>query len=104
MKIKKGDTVLVIKGKYRGKTGKIIKAIPKEGKVVVEGVNIVKKHRKPKKSGEKGEIWQVPAPFPAANVKLICQRCKKPTRIGYRVEAETENRKTRICKECGKET
>lgn len=109
MKIRKGDIVLVIKGKYQGKTGKVLKAIPKERRVVVEGVNIVKKHRRPRKEGEKGEIWETPAPIAVANVKLICKKCKKATRVGYRIEMKkrgekTKRTKTRICKKCGKPT
>ncbi len=97
MKIKKGDTVLIISGKDRGKTGKVIKCLPKEHKIVVEGVNLVKKHIKPRRSGEKGQIIQMPAPFDVSNAKLICPRCSKPTRVGYKVEGE---KKYRICKKC----
>lgn len=101
MKIKKGDTVLVISGKYRGKTGKALKAFPKEEKILVEGINIVKKHQKPKRSGEKGEIIQMPSPIHVSNVKLICKNCKKATRVGYKIE---QGQKIRICKKCGKNT
>lgn len=101
MKIKKGDTVLVISGKYRGKTGKVLKAFPKEEKILVEGINIVKKHQKPKRSGEKGEIIQMPSPIHVSNVKLICKNCKKATRVGYKIE---QGQKIRICKKCGKNT
>lgn len=101
MKIKKGDTVLVISGKYRGKTGKVLKAFPKEGKVLVEGVNIVKKHVKPKRVGEKGQIVQIPKPIDVSNVKLICPSCKKATRVGYKIfEKEGEKEKVRVCKKC----
>ena len=100
MKIKKGDKVLVIQGKFKGMTGKVIKALPREGKIVVEGVNIKKKHLKPKREGEKGKIVEIPAPFDVSNVKLICPRCKKPTRVGYKIE---KNIKYRICKKCKRE-
>ena len=109
MKIKKGDTVLITKGKYRGKTGKVLKAIPKENRVVVSGVNIVKKAVRPKREGEKGKILEIPAPIAVSNVKLICKKCKKATRIGYKIKSKVENQKlkrikVRICKKCGKET
>jgi len=98
MKIKKGDTVLVISGKWKGKTGKVLKAFPREFKVLVEGVNIVKKHQKPKRSGEKGEILEIPKPIPVSKVKLICPSCKKATRVGYKIE---KDEKFRVCKKCG---
>jgi len=100
MKIKKGDQVLVISGKYRGKKGKVIRALPKKEKVVVEGVNIVKKHVRPRRAGEKGQIVQMPAPLHVSNVKLICPHCKKATRVGYKIEAK---KKYRICKKCKRE-
>lgn len=99
MKIKKGDLVLVISGKWKGKTGKVLRAFPKEKKVLVEGVNLVKKHLRRKREGEKGEIVEIPKPIFVSKVKLICPECKKPTRIGYLVE---EGKKWRICKKCKK--
>jgi large subunit ribosomal protein L24 len=98
MKIKKGDTVLVISGKWRGKTGKVLRAFPREFKVLVEGVNIVKKHQKPKRAGEKGQIVEIPKPIPVSKVKLICPSCKKATRVGYKIEGD---KKFRVCKKCG---
>lgn len=100
MKIRKNDTVLIIKGKDRGKQGKILDVFPKEERVVVEGANIRKKHVKPKRSGEKGQVVQTPAPIPVANVKLICSKCGQPTRVGSKI---IENKKYRICKKCGVE-
>jgi large subunit ribosomal protein L24 len=100
MKIKKGDTVLVICGKYRGKTGKVLKVLPKEGKILVEGVNIVKKHQRPKREGEKGQIVELPAPIDISNVKLICPNCKKATRVEYKI---SKGKKSRVCKKCGQE-
>jgi len=100
MKIKKNDQVLIIAGKYRGKKGKVVNALPKENKISVEGVNIVKRHVKPKKSGEKGQVVEKPSPFNISNVKLICPQCKKATRVGYKI---VDKRKTRICKKCNKE-
>ncbi len=96
-KIKKGDLVLMIKGKDRLKTGKVIKVFPKEQKVIVEGLNLVKKHLKPKRAGEKGQIVAIPRKVSWSNVKLICPNCKKPTRVGFLIEGEE---KYRYCKKC----
>jgi len=101
MKIKKGDTVLVISGKWKGKTGKVLKSLPKKMKVVVEGVNIVKKHQRPRREGEKGQIVEIPKPISISKVKLICPSCKKATRVGYLIKENKE--KVRICKKCKKE-
>jgi len=100
MKIKKGDTVLIILGKDRGRKGKVLKAFPKELKILVEGINLKKKHVRPKREGEKGQIVQIPAPIQISNVKVICPKCGKAIRVGYKI---VENKKYRICKKCGKE-
>ena len=100
MKIKKDDQVLIISGKDRGKRGKVLDVFPYEEKVMVEAVNIRKKHVRPKKSGEKGQIVQVPGAIAISNVKLICPKCGQPARIGHKI---VENNKYRICKKCGKE-
>lgn len=100
MKIKKSDTVLIISGKYRGKTGKVLRAFPKEEKILVEGVNIMKKHQKPRKTGEKGQVIEMLSPIDVSNVKLFCPKCGKAARVGYKI---TEGRKYRICKKCGQE-
>ncbi|OGZ61582.1 MAG: 50S ribosomal protein L24 [Candidatus Spechtbacteria bacterium RIFCSPLOWO2_02_FULL_38_8] len=97
MKIKKGDKVLVISGKNRGKTGKVTGVFPNDLKLIVEGVNMQKKHMRPKKQGEKGQIVEVPSPIDISNVKLICSKCNKASRIGYKVESKD---KFRICKKC----
>ena len=97
MKLKKGDNVLVTAGKDKGKTGKILRALPKVAKVLVEGVNLKKKHVRPKKEGEKGQVVAVAAPLNVSNVKLICPKCGKAARVGYRIE---NNEKARICKKC----
>jgi large subunit ribosomal protein L24 len=99
MKIKKGDQILIIKGKDRGRVGKVIKALPKENRVVIEGLNLVKKHIKPRREGEKGKIIEIPRPISVSNVKLICPHCSKPTRIGYKFEGQE---KYRYCKKCQK--
>jgi large subunit ribosomal protein L24 len=97
LKIKKGDTVLVIKGKDKGKKGKVLRTFPREMKILVENVNLVKKHQKPKREGEKGQIVQIAVPFPISKAKLICPKCSKPTRVGFKVEG---NKKFRFCKKC----
>ncbi len=99
MKVKKNDTVLIISGKYRGRKGKILKSFPKMDKLLIEGINLRKKHQKPKKTGDKGQIIEIPAPIHISNVKIICPKCKKATRIGYRIEG---GEKYRICKKCDK--
>lgn len=101
MKIKKGDSVLIISGKDKGKTGKVLRVFPQKDRIVVEGVNFKKRHRRPRKGGEKGQIAILPAPVHVSNAKLICSSCGKATRIGYRVEG---GRKYRICKKCHRET
>jgi large subunit ribosomal protein L24 len=100
MKIKKGDTVLIISGKDRGRKGKVLKTFPKEGRLIVEGINLRKKHVRPKRAEEKGQIVELPAPLHISNVKLICSKCGKATRIGYKI---VEKKKFRICKKCGQE-
>ncbi|BCX15545.1 MAG: 50S ribosomal protein L24 [Candidatus Parcubacteria bacterium] len=99
MKIKKNDLVLVIKGKDRKRTGKVIKALPKENKVVIEGLNLVKKHIRPRRQGEKGKIVEVPRPIYVSNVKLICPKCGDATKVGYNI---VDNKKKRFCKKCKK--
>jgi large subunit ribosomal protein L24 len=100
MKLKKGDTVLIISGKDKGKKGKIVKSFPKNSKIVVEGVNIRKKHMKLKRSGEKGQIVESFGPIDISNAKFLCPKCSKPTRIGYQLIAGEKNKKIRICKKC----
>jgi large subunit ribosomal protein L24 len=98
MKIKKGDNVLVIAGKDRGRKGKVIRALPKEAKIVVEGMSIRKKHVRARKAGEKGQIIDIPAPFSISSVKIVCSKCGKAVRIGYKIEGKI---KSRVCKKCG---
>jgi large subunit ribosomal protein L24 len=102
MKIIKGDNVLVISGKDRTKTGKVLKSMPGQGAVVVEGVNIAKKSQKAKKQGQKGQIISLPRPINASNVKLICPKCNKAARVGYKVIAggPKEKKVVRVCKKC----
>ena len=97
MKIKKGDKVIVISGKDKGKTGKIARAIPTESKVVIEGINILKKHRKARRSGEKGQIVEVSMPMHVSNVAIVVDG--KPTRIGSKVIG---GKKVRVDSKTGK--
>ena len=93
--VKTGDQVVVINGKYRGKRGKVIEVSPKEGKVIVEGVNIVKKHVKPRQMGEPGGIIEAESALYADKVQLICPKCGRPTRVGHKI---VDGKKVRTCK------
>lgn len=97
MKIKKNDQVIIISGKDRGRKGKVLKVLPETSKVIVEEINIMKKHIRPKKQGEKGQIVKVPGLIDISNVKLLCPKCAKPTRIGYKI---SKKEKYRVCKKC----
>lgn len=98
MKIKSKDKVKITAGKDKGKEGKVTKVIPKEDKLVVEGVNIVTKHIKASKRGDKGQKITLPSPISISNVALLCPKCSKQTRVGYMILANGE--KHRICKKC----
>lgn len=100
MKIIKGDNVKILSGKDRGKSGKVLRVITKDSKVLIEGLNLVKKHVKPRRQGEKGQRVSVPAPIYISNVALVCPKCSKPARVGYKVK---EKHKFRICKKCNSE-
>lgn len=103
MRIKSGDTVLIISGKDRKKTGKVIEVFPKNNRITVEGINIIKKHVRPKRTGEKGQRVEVPRPLNISDVKLICPKCKKAARVGYKLIQKGKEKKVRICKKCGQE-
>ena len=97
MKIHKGDTIKIIIGKDSGKTGKVLKVIPKKDKILIEGLNLFKKHVRPKKTGEKGQTILVPRPINVSNAMILCASCGRPVKIGYRLEG---GKKERICKKC----
>ena len=99
MNVKKGDTVIVITGKDKGKKGKILVAHPAEGKVVVEGINMVTKHKKPKGQTDPGGIIHQEAAMDASNVMIACSKCGKATRTGVKVLEDGS--KIRVCKKCG---
>jgi large subunit ribosomal protein L24 len=99
LKVRKGDEVVVIAGKDRGKRGKVQEVRRTDGKVVVAGVNIAKRHRKPNPSkNDKGGIIEQPMPLAMGKVMVICPHCGKPTRVAHRVD---EDAKERVCKRCG---
>ena len=98
MTVKSGDNVLVITGKDKGKTGKVTAVYADTNKVLVENVNIVSKHQKPKSEQEKGGILKRPAPIEASNVQVVCPVCNKATRVAHK---EIDGKKVRICKKCG---
>lgn len=100
MKVKKGDNVLVISGKDKGRTAKIVKAFPKELSILVEGINMKSKHVKPKRQGEQGQVVKVAAPIDVSDVKFLCPKCGKAARLGYKIE---KDKKFRICKKCNSE-
>jgi len=98
MKVKKGDLVKVISGKDKGKEGRVLRVIPKLNKVVVENINVVKKHQRPTQQLREGGIIEQPSPIYASKVMVICPSCGKPTRVGYRFLEE--GKKVRICRKC----
>ncbi|HEY4499753.1 MAG TPA: 50S ribosomal protein L24 [Candidatus Paceibacterota bacterium] len=97
MRIHKNDNVQIMVGKDKGKQGKVLKIDPKNQRVLVQGLNMFKKHKRATKQGEKGEIISISRPVTVENLMVVCNSCKKPARIGYRFEGET---KIRYCKKC----
>ena len=97
MKIKKGDNVQIMAGKDKGKRGKVLKVNLKSGKILVQGLNMFKKHQRPKKQGDKGEIISISRFLNVSNAMLVCGSCDKPTRVGYKIEVDS---KSRYCKKC----
>ncbi len=99
VRLKKGDTVMVLAGKDAGQKGKILKVLPHDRKVVVEGINRVRKHQRPTRALPQGGILRIEAALNASNVMLLCGKCDRPTRIGMKILASGE--KVRCCKKCG---
>ncbi|MFZ5648768.1 MAG: 50S ribosomal protein L24 [Bacillota bacterium] len=97
--VRKGDTVLVTTGKEKGKKGKIISVDPGKSRVIIDGINIVKRHTRPTQKMPQGGIIEKPAPIHSSNVMLFCTKCNSPTRIKKKVLGDGE--KVRVCKECG---
>ena len=99
LNIRKGDTVKVLSGKEKGKSGKVLEVSPKMQRVTLEGLNIRVRFRKPKRQGEKGQRLELPADMNISKVMLVCPSCGKPTRVAHEM---TKNGKMRKCKQCGK--
>ncbi len=99
MRLRKGDTVVILSGKDRDRRGKILRVLPKDGKVVVEGLNLAKKHSRPTKTSPQGGVIDIPMPLSASKVMLICPGCSKPTRIS---RDTIGNEPVRACKHCGR--
>ena len=102
MKIHKGDTIKIISGNDKGKRGKVLAVLLSRNSVVVEGLNMKKKHVRPRTQGQKGELVRLPAPLQVSRVMLVCAACSQPTRVGYTVDGT--KRKERTCKKCGSKT
>lgn len=98
MRIKKGDNVKVLSGNDKDKTGEILEVMPKKNKIVVKGVNVRKKHVKPRRQGDEGGIISVECPIDSSKVNVVCPKCGKITKVGY---SEEKGEKIRICKKCG---
>lgn len=98
MLVKKGDQAVVISGKEKGKKGKVAQVIPTTGKVVIENVNVVSRHKKPRSAQDKGGIMKKAAPIDASNVMVVCPSCGKATRVAHKV---LDGEKARVCKKCG---
>jgi len=98
LKIKKGDTAVVIAGKEKGKKAKVLTVLPSENKVVLEGVNMLTKHKKPRNQTTPGGIIKQEGPLNLSNVMVVCGKCDKATRVGHRIE---DGSKVRVCKKCG---
>ena len=98
MKIRKGDTVQVLSGNDKGKTGEVLEVSPKTDKVIVKGVNVRKKHIKARKQGDESGIIAVECAIPTSKVNVVCPKCGKTTKVGYTVE---KDQKVRVCKKCG---
>ena len=101
MKIRKGDQVKIIAGNDRGAQGKVLRVFSRERMVMVEGVNVRKKHVRGRRQGQKGEVIQRPVPIPVSRVMYVCPKCGKPARVGFRIEGAV---KIRSCKRCGAAT
>lgn len=102
MNIKKNDNVKILAGKDKGKTGKVLQVLPTEKRASVEGLNLLIKHLRPRRSGEKGQRIEFPAFVAISNLALICPKCGRPTRVAYKVVsgANQKNKKMRACQKC----
>jgi len=98
LKVKKGDKVIILSGKDKRKQAKVLRCFPKQGQVLVEGVNLKKVHKKPRKQGEKGQVVEIAFPLPLAKIGVFCPKCGKATRVGVKAE---QGDKKRFCRKCG---
>jgi large subunit ribosomal protein L24 len=98
-KLRKNDMVMVVKGRERGKTGKVLRVLPDEGRVLLERLNVVKRHTRARGAGSPGGIVEKEAPLRICNVMIMCDRCNAPVRVGIKIAADGS--KTRICRRCG---
>ena len=108
MKIKKGDTVKIISGKDRGKSGKVLRAFPKPEKIIVEGIALRKKHQRPRRQGQKGEVVSLPSLIHVSNALIFCSHCGRGVRAGYQIlegglPGSKAGKKMRVCKKCKNE-
>jgi len=104
MRVRKNDQVLVLSGNYKGKKGKVLKVFPEQNRIIVEGVNFIKRHSRPTQQNPQGGIIEKEAPIHVSNVMVVCPKCSTPSRMGKQVVVdEARNRKSnvRICKNCG---
>jgi large subunit ribosomal protein L24 len=104
MNIKKNDNVKIMAGKDKGKSGKVLQLFPVKERASIEGLNLLVKHLRPRREGEKGQRIEFPAPINLSNVMLVCPKCDKPTRVGHQImkigEDKTKQKKVRVCKKC----
>lgn len=101
MNIKKGDKVIIIAGKDKGKTGTVLQVFPKRERVSVEGLNLLIKHMRPRRQGEKGQRIEFPAPLNVSNLMLVCPKCNKPSRVSHEItKSDKGDKKFRTCKKC----
>jgi large subunit ribosomal protein L24 len=97
--IKKNDLVMVINGKEKGKSGRVLKVLPEKEKVIIEKINFIKRHSRPRGQQKRGGIIEKEAPLHVSNVMLLCEKCNKPVRIGHRIMEGSK--KARVCRKCG---
>jgi large subunit ribosomal protein L24 len=100
MRIKKGDTVKVISGKYKGATGPVMRALPENRKIIVEKIAVAKKAQRPTRDNPQGGIMSIEMPIPVSTVMLVCPKCSQPTRVDIHL---ADDKKVRRCKKCGKD-
>ncbi|MBR1497524.1 MAG: 50S ribosomal protein L24 [Oscillospiraceae bacterium] len=98
MFVRKDDKVVVLSGRDKGKQGKVLTVMPKDGKLIVEGVSVASRHMKPRKQGDQGGIIKMETPIYACKVMVVCPKCGKPTRVAHKIE---DGKKSRVCKKCG---